>query len=186
VLGLQAVGLEAGEMPLADITAMAQHYNAALQRAQPEGPVQLLGYSAGGVIAQDMARQLLAAGRTVALLAVLDSPVPQSPALRVAPSDADLLRDMVDTVLDDALAQRVLATARAMAHALVQHAAKPLDLGLCVVRATQRSDDLPDWQGLLVAPRQPEILDLDTDHHRLLNTAGSQAIAAWLAPRLLG
>ena len=43
-----------------------------LIRLRPEGDIILCGYSFGGLVAQDMARQLEAKGRQVAFLAVLD------------------------------------------------------------------------------------------------------------------
>jgi thioesterase domain-containing protein/acyl carrier protein len=46
---------------------------------QPEGPYHLIGYSLGGNIAFEMARQLRAAGVEVGLLALLDSAVPGYP-----------------------------------------------------------------------------------------------------------
>jgi thioesterase domain-containing protein/acyl carrier protein len=42
---------------------------------QPDGDILLAGYSFGGIVAQDMARQLEAAGRKVRFLAVLDGPL---------------------------------------------------------------------------------------------------------------
>ena len=61
---------------------MASRYVTALRQVQPAGPYQLLGWSLGGVLAFEMARQLHEAGQRVALLALIDSaaPVPQQPA----------------------------------------------------------------------------------------------------------
>ncbi len=57
---------------------MAADYIAALSEQQPEGPVHLLGWSNGGLIALEMARALMAAGREVGMLAVLDT-YPRNP-----------------------------------------------------------------------------------------------------------
>ena len=43
---------------------------------QPRGPYRLCGWSTGGVIAFETARQLLAAGDEVALVALLDAAIP--------------------------------------------------------------------------------------------------------------
>jgi thioesterase domain-containing protein len=56
---------------------------AALRVIQPEGPYLLGGWSAGGLVALEMAQQLMGQGESIALLALLDT----SPPLR--PDSAD-------------------------------------------------------------------------------------------------
>ncbi len=73
---LQARGLNDGQEPETSIETMAQHYVAALRTVQPQGPYLLLGWSLGGVIAFEMARQLHAQGQTIARLILLDSYAP--------------------------------------------------------------------------------------------------------------
>jgi thioesterase domain-containing protein len=55
------------------ISEMASRYIDALRSAQPEGPYLLGGWSMGGNIAFEMARQLEAQGEEIALLALFDS-----------------------------------------------------------------------------------------------------------------
>ena len=55
------------------IEGFAELFLPALLRIQPEGPVRLLGYSVGGAIAFEMARKLLAMGREVESLILIDS-----------------------------------------------------------------------------------------------------------------
>jgi amino acid adenylation domain-containing protein len=52
---------------------LASHYIKELQQVQPEGPYYLAGFSFGGVIAYEMARQLQANGHKVNLVALLDT-----------------------------------------------------------------------------------------------------------------
>jgi thioesterase domain-containing protein len=52
---------------------MAEHYLAAIRQVQPQGPYQLAGWSFGGKIALEMARQLQKGGESVALLAIIDT-----------------------------------------------------------------------------------------------------------------
>ena len=54
------------------VPELARHYVQALTAFQPEGPLMLGGWSVGGPIALEMAQQLKARGRTVALLMVVD------------------------------------------------------------------------------------------------------------------
>ncbi|MEG4117287.1 amino acid adenylation domain-containing protein [Microcoleus sp. N9_B4] len=76
--GLQPKGIDGESSPLTSIEDMAADYIAALRTVQPKGPYFLGGWSFGGLVAFEMAQQLLAAGDEVALLAVLDTlaPVP--------------------------------------------------------------------------------------------------------------
>ncbi|NRD68585.1 non-ribosomal peptide synthetase, partial [Corallococcus exiguus] len=76
VFGLQARGLQAGHAVVETVEEMATLYVAAIRAEQPEGPYRLAGWSLGGVIAFEMARQLRAQGQTVGLLALLDAYVP--------------------------------------------------------------------------------------------------------------
>jgi thioesterase domain-containing protein/acyl carrier protein len=54
----------------------AQRYVEKVRRIQREGPYQLIGYSFGGVIAYEMARQLRVSGERVSFLGLLDTPAP--------------------------------------------------------------------------------------------------------------
>jgi amino acid adenylation domain-containing protein len=74
--GLQAVGMEAGQVPFTQVEEMATFYLQALSTVQPQGPYQLIGWSFGGVVALEMAKQLQAQGQSVALLALLDTVTP--------------------------------------------------------------------------------------------------------------
>ena len=71
--GLQALGIDPGTQPLDEVSEMAARYLAALRTVQTQGPYHLCGWSFGGVVAFEMARQLRAAGDRVGLIALLDS-----------------------------------------------------------------------------------------------------------------
>ncbi|MCM0036503.1 MAG: amino acid adenylation domain-containing protein [Burkholderiaceae bacterium] len=73
VWGLQARGLEDNETPHANVSDMATAYIKAIRTVQAQGPYQLLGWSFGGTIAQQITTQLEAAGQSVHLLVLLDS-----------------------------------------------------------------------------------------------------------------
>jgi thioesterase domain-containing protein len=74
--GLQAIGLEKGQVPYSQVEEMASFYIEALLRVQPEGCYHLAGWSFGGLVAFEMARQLEAQNKVVSLLALLDTVVP--------------------------------------------------------------------------------------------------------------
>lgn len=73
-------GIEGDGAP-STIAAMAEAHLDTLRSAQPVGPYLLGGFSHAGLIAFEMARRLEARGEAVALLVVLDMPVPD-PRLR--------------------------------------------------------------------------------------------------------
>lgn len=75
VYALQAQGLDGESRAAASVEEMAAHYIRAMDTIQPNGPYYLGGFSAGGVVALEMAVQLHRAGRSVALLALLDSSI---------------------------------------------------------------------------------------------------------------
>jgi amino acid adenylation domain-containing protein len=73
IYGLQGIGLEDGLEPIADLPLMAGTYVQAIREVQPEGPYLLAGWSAGGNVAFEMARQLTVEGQRVSFLGLLDS-----------------------------------------------------------------------------------------------------------------
>jgi len=75
---LQARGLEDGQEPQTDLAAMARDYVAAVRSIQSHGPYLLGGWSIGGLIAFEMARQLQAQGQEVEFLALFDTPAPNA------------------------------------------------------------------------------------------------------------
>ncbi|MCU0803100.1 MAG: polyketide synthase dehydratase domain-containing protein [Rhodobacteraceae bacterium] len=79
--GLQARGLYGDDAPHQTFPEAATDYIAEMRQVQPQGPYLLGGFSGGGLIAWDIARQLEAAGEEVRLVALLDTPIPMRPAL---------------------------------------------------------------------------------------------------------
>jgi thioesterase domain-containing protein/acyl carrier protein len=70
---LQALGLNGESQPKTCIEDMAATYIQAIQTVRPQGPYRLGGWSLGGVVAFEMARQLEALGAEVETLALIDS-----------------------------------------------------------------------------------------------------------------
>lgn len=73
VYALQAQGLDGTSPVASSVEEMAAHYIRAMRSVQQEGPYYLGGFSAGGVVAFEMACQLESAGSSVALLILLDT-----------------------------------------------------------------------------------------------------------------
>lgn len=78
---LQARGLYANQEPHETFTEMARDYLSEIRTVQPSGPYLLGGFSGGGLVAYEMAQQLEAAGETVEIIIMLDTPLPGYPVL---------------------------------------------------------------------------------------------------------
>ena len=80
---LAVIGIEprrVAGVPFAHVTIeeMATFYIDHVRKRQPQGPYLLAGMCAGGVIAYEMAAQLVRAGANVELVALLDAAAPQA------------------------------------------------------------------------------------------------------------
>lgn len=66
-------GLDEGEIPFQRIEDMAAYSIGMIRHVRPKGPYSLVGYSTGGIVALEIARQLAAAGEEISILVLLDS-----------------------------------------------------------------------------------------------------------------
>ena len=73
VYGIQAQSLHSQDPILTRLEAMAAYYIRELRVLQPKGPYAFLGLSFGGLVAYEMAQQLVAAGESVNLVGMLDT-----------------------------------------------------------------------------------------------------------------
>jgi pimeloyl-ACP methyl ester carboxylesterase len=71
--GMQAKGIDGVEEPLDRIEDMARYSLDAVKQVQPHGPYLLIGFSLGGLVALEMAQQLIAEKEKIGLLLMLDS-----------------------------------------------------------------------------------------------------------------
>ncbi|MEA2828664.1 MAG: hypothetical protein QOG43_3103 [Actinomycetota bacterium] len=74
--GLQMRGLYGKQAPHGRIEDMATHYLRELREVQPTGPYHLAGYCFGGIVAYEMAQQLVRDGEQVALVAMFNGAAP--------------------------------------------------------------------------------------------------------------
>jgi thioesterase domain-containing protein/acyl carrier protein len=72
IYGIQAMGLNDGGEPAATVEEIAARYLEEILVHNPEGPYALAGFSAGSVIAYEMARQLSARGKKIFFLGNFD------------------------------------------------------------------------------------------------------------------
>jgi thioesterase domain-containing protein len=80
--GLQSLGLLRRELSHTRIEQMAAYYLDLLRSQEPVGPYYLAGWCYGGIVAVEMAQQLLALGQDVAFVGLLET-VALAPSWRV-------------------------------------------------------------------------------------------------------
>ncbi|MBI3795709.1 MAG: amino acid adenylation domain-containing protein [Deltaproteobacteria bacterium] len=77
IFAIQPQGFEGRVAPLTSVEAIAAQALQVICAAHPAGPYFLGGFSMGGLVALEVAQQLAASGKPVALLALLDTHLPQ-------------------------------------------------------------------------------------------------------------
>jgi amino acid adenylation domain-containing protein len=88
--GLQSRGLDIEYLPHSSIEEMAAHYVQMIRRVQLNGPYHIGGWSMGGVVAFEIARQLCGEGERVGMLALFDT---EPPSRTPREDDRDLTSD---------------------------------------------------------------------------------------------
>jgi amino acid adenylation domain-containing protein len=188
--GLRALAIGGSKDPsprYSTIKEMAAHYVEAMQAVQASGPFLIGGFSLGGIVAYEMACQLRDVGHEVALLLVIDSPLPEPNPSGSVPS-----RDRMERLIRE-LARKWGLPGRdrelAVAHHRMQRAYQPRRYPgrITFFRAQDRSfslfgshsvefDEL--WAQL--AAGGIEVRTVPGDHLNLLNEPYIQTVAAEL------
>ena len=104
VHGFRHIGAQNECEPVRQVSRLAQLYAAELRGAQPRGPYYLFGYSFGGVVAFEVARELVAQGQRVGLVIIVDCPAPGYPK---PPPLWERARTHVQNLLGGSPAERV-------------------------------------------------------------------------------
>ncbi|HLO02368.1 MAG TPA: amino acid adenylation domain-containing protein, partial [Symbiobacteriaceae bacterium] len=156
--GLQSPGLS-GEA-CDQIESLAATYLEAMRSVQPAGPYQLGGWSLGGLIAYEMARQLTAAGEAVALIALVDTHLKAPAMTDLVEGESDLFQAMLQGHLK----------------AFTQYEPQPYDGPVALFRATDRGAGALSlgWDELV---SQLTVQEIEGDHESLID---SRALAAAL------
>jgi thioesterase domain-containing protein len=177
---LEAPGLEDDCEPVDRLEGLAAAYVDAVRQRQPAGPHILLGWSMGGLVAFEMARQLSAAGDAAALLVLIDSALTDGTWVpgeeEIAARFAYETRVLEAADVDEELMRSRLAVFRANVRALYSYRTDWTFPGrLVLIRAAASPSRRSDW-----APRahQVEERTLPGDHHSLLRADRLPALAS--------
>lgn len=95
VHGLQSPALDLAQPLPGSIDALAADYARRVVALRPDGPLHLLGWSVGGILAQAMAVRLRALGREVGVLALLDAYPAECWRAEPEPDAVDALRALL-------------------------------------------------------------------------------------------
>lgn len=95
--GLQAVGLDGSCEPLTRVEDLAAAYLQEVRTVQPHGPYRIAGHCFGGLVAFEMAQQLLRAGEAVEQLMLIDVPAGR-PAGALPSDDTGWLIKLADVI----------------------------------------------------------------------------------------
>lgn len=71
--GLHAPGVDGTRLPISTIEELASHYIEKIRGFQPQGPYYIGGFCFAGVVAYEMAHQLISSGQEVGMVAVIDA-----------------------------------------------------------------------------------------------------------------
>jgi len=193
------------DAPAGRIEDAAARYAGAIARAVPEGPIDLLGWSYGGLVAYETALSLSQAGREVRTLVLLDAAAPGDEAQekRNRPALASTAAAMWGIEVEKEDAGEVLAAARdagalpadvdgeqaaawlagvaARMDAAESYRPRPYDGKVVLVRGTESivgrtRDDLLGWQRLVTGSLALEWAP--GSHYSVVSGDGARVVAA--------
>jgi amino acid adenylation domain-containing protein len=183
VYGLQSLG----RAPSASLAEMAEAYIAAIRSVQARGPYRLLGHSFGGLVGFEMARQLEAQGESVAMLALLDTSIPD-PVEPSSPNEA-LVAALVQAEALNATTPNDMELIQDAVRANLRLAGgyAPTTLQAPLVYIQARRDGPDDgrtavWLGASASPLLR--VDLTCGHFDMLAADQARRLAQTLAPYL--
>jgi thioesterase domain-containing protein len=198
--GLSARGLDAEQPPRDSIEEMAEAYISAIETLDPCGPYVVSGYSAGGVIAYEMARQILRSGRQVDLI-VFDAVEPRDMSMSMSWTERiRLLPKLHPQVLMEWPMHRLRSFLRnrgitppdvvgeAYWRAQCAYRPKPYAGDLYLVRSLRafthhtRSGPTLGWQKLVSG--MIEVFDIDCTHFEIFKEPAVSRVAAAVRKRL--
>jgi amino acid adenylation domain-containing protein len=148
------------------VERMAAEYVQMIRSQQPRGPYGLCGFSFGGVVAFEAARQLLAAGEQISRLWILDSDVPGRPRH----AGVAALRARARTAARWLKGAPMNAQARYV-DVMQRYEPEPIQARIALVQ----SSDLPTYDSGRTWPELASevlLLRVDTDHPGVLSETG--------------
>ena len=159
------------------VQSLALEYLEVIRQQQPKGPYRLLGFSLGGVLALEIAQQLLASGELAEQLVILDSDVPgEAGPVSVKGVLREFRRVLGDRNPETAEMPDYLKAIRA-------YHARRYSGPAVFVEATRAHQYHPGYGWPDLIPKL-KIIRFDSDHVDLLSEQNAGALARALRPVL--
>lgn len=179
VYALEDPGLQGGAVEARGLPAIAAAYLAAVREVQPDGPLHLGGWSGGGAIALEMARQ----DGDVAVVLVIDTAFPAEP---IYPDDGQLRRwfaaDMagMGAELGEAEWAKRFPVFAANVRAFLGHRPSPVDARVVLLCTEDSQPEYLDrWRAFADA-----VHVVPGDHYTMFQSPHIEALAEALRDRL--
>jgi amino acid adenylation domain-containing protein len=178
VMGLQMPGLDDAAAPhYSSLEEVAARHIRTIKHYQPEGPYNLLGWSLGGSLAHEMARQMTAAGDGVDALVLLD------PRLEIGEQAAGF--DGVDAAslraLDPARFDQYRLRVEEMIFAAKAHRPGRVRAAHTVFVAAQDNMNPDEWVPFVAGPMEIELVEVP---HHSMGDPEAMAMIAGLVRRI--
>ncbi|MDE2465813.1 MAG: AMP-binding protein, partial [Alphaproteobacteria bacterium] len=190
LVGLRAPVLDGGPDVSSSIVALARTYCRAIRAHAGWGLIHLAGWSFGGLVAVELARQLAADGTRIGRLCILDAAAVPEPPPEL--SDSDILealrRGVASTPLSgEALRADALHLAAVRAHLTAAQGYVPPVLdgpASLLVGADRTADMISDALGWRPYLKAVEVTALPLRHAEMMSEDAAPAIASWLAAQI--
>nr|UXB94867.1 non ribosomal peptide synthetase [Pseudomonas syringae] len=149
IYGLPGIGL--GQQQLRTLECLAARMVERMRQVQPRGPYRLAGWSFGGVLAYEIATQLLGMDEAVAFLGLIDSYVPRL-------TDQGKTRWQGPDLLERQLLTHCTAHSQAQTQEQTQEQRETGVTALVRLNELQQQTPLPDFDALLQLCREEHLL----------------------------
>ena len=161
-----------------DVVGLARQYVREIRESQPAGPYNLLGFSFGGMLAFEIARQLEAVGERVKNCVLLDSDAPgRSPIGGMQ----EIWRGLRAALTGDESAR---ASVPDYVRAMRIYRATPVSCPVLLVRATKAQEQVAEqaWSGLAGSYAS---VSVEAGHLEMLQDDAAAAVAGLVGNRLV-
>ena len=188
-VGIQSLGLNKSYNEDISLEEISKNYLAAIKKHQKAGPYFIGGWSLGGSVAYEMARQLLELGEEVYPVILIDSPIPYQRKLPTSEylekwfqnDFGDGLRD-----LDENEKEKLFHVFKTNVNALSKYNPSKTDIPVIIFKADSiLIDELAlhpyvkeeDWGWNNLTSNVKKIIKLNGDHYSILEKSNVKIIA---------
>ena len=177
---LQARGFDGELKPLSTIEEMAAFYLQAIQTVQPIGPYYLCGWSMGGIVAYEIAQQLVENNLEVEFLGLIDIMADerdlQLELLRKTHPNADVTLQNISQERQNIIVKLIEINGQAM----LRYQLKPFSGKATIFKAKEQPKDTPDshklgWDKYVLG--EVKLYEIPGNHYSIMNAPNVQILS---------